>query len=316
MGGIVYEDVHSLFQVAFLERATDVHFHPLKEQTLVYFRKQGVLLEHSRLPRKLSDKLIAHLKFQSGMDIGERRMPQDGSLSFHFGKEHVAIRLSTMPITFGERLAARLLPLSDHYQLDTLTTDVSAKKQLQQFCTLTHGLILLTGPTGSGKTTTMYALLKEISNDQLRHIISVEDPIEKPNPLYTQLQVNEQAGLSYANALKAALRHDPDVLMIGEIRDEVTAKIAVRAAMTGHLVLTSLHTRHPAGALVRLMEFGLSANYLYESVVAVVSQTLVAHPSGRMASYQFLSGEPLMLQIARCQEQNLLDHELPLGTYV
>lgn len=282
-----------LFRFAYESHATDIHFHPYPAHTSILFRTEGVLKEIRRIPRADADKMVAHLKFQSGMDIGERRLPQNGSLMMQqIGR--LSVRLSTVPIGEGERLVARLLPANEDLSLAQLPLLNTASRDLNALAEREHGLIIFTGPTGSGKTTTLYALLQEITKQTNRHVISVEDPIEKPRKSFTQLQVNEQAGLYYADALKAALRHDPDVLMVGEIRDEQTAKIAVRASMTGHLVLTTLHTRNTSGALVRLLEFGVPANYLYESLAAVVAQRLVHDERDqRKAIFGFLANEPL-----------------------
>lgn len=238
------EQCVSLFEKAKQAYATDVHFHPLEKETIVSFRIEGMMREHQRMKKQTAERIVAHLKFHSGMDIGERRLPQNGAITFHLSDGSLSIRLSTVPLRNGERMAARLLPLSTDIHLSQLPTTTEPVQQLQNLCRLPDGLVIFTGPTGSGKTTSLYAMLQHLVAIDSRHIISVEDPIEKPHDTYTQLQVNEQAGLDYSEALKAALRHDPDVLMVGEIRDEKTAQIAVRAAMTGHLVLTSLHTRH------------------------------------------------------------------------
>ncbi|SDI32489.1 competence type IV pilus ATPase ComGA [Natribacillus halophilus] len=293
-----------LFLSAYERRATDIHFHPYANHTSILFRTEGVLRERHRFPRANADKLVAHLKFQSGMDIGERRLPQNGSLTIKHREGSLSLRLSTVPIGEGERLVVRLLPADDEQDLASLPLLASASRDLHALAELEHGLIIFTGPTGSGKTTTMYALLNEMSRHSIRHVISVEDPIEKPREAFTQMQVNEQAGLYYPEALKAALRHDPDVLMIGEIRDEHTAKIAVRAAMTGHLVLTTLHTRNTSGALVRLLEFGVPANYLYESMAAVIAQRLVYDANEqRKAIFGFLADEPLQAVLDDCVQK-------------
>ncbi|MBB6448884.1 competence protein ComGA [Geomicrobium halophilum] len=311
------EECTKLFCLAHEHQATDVHFHPYPDYTAVLFRTEGDLKETRRLSRTYADKMIAHLKFQSGMDIGERRLPQNGSLSMIQGEKSLAIRLSTIPIAEGERLVARLLPANDHLKLSQLPLLESSSRKLHDLAQLDHGLIIFTGPTGSGKTTTMYALLQEISRQTIRHVISVEDPIEKPQKAFTQMQVNEQAGLFYTDALKAALRHDPDVLMVGEIRDEKTAKMAVRAAMTGHLVLTTMHTRNTSGALVRLLEFGVPANYIYESTAAVVAQRLVhvreddpdRIQEKRKAIFGFLADEPLQSLLDDCVQNIPLSYD-------
>jgi type II secretory ATPase GspE/PulE/Tfp pilus assembly ATPase PilB-like protein len=219
--------------------------------------------------------MITRLKFIANMDVGESRLPQDGSLELMYEQENIQLRLATIPSVYGEKMVIRLFPLS-HNTL-TLAQLGFTPKQLQELhriINLPHGLFLITGPTGSGKTTTMYKILEELAKDSTRNICSLEDPVEMRMPALTQVQVNPRAGLSFASGLRALLRQDPDVIFVGEIRDEETAEIAVRAALTGHLVLSTLHTFDTVGAVVRLLEMGIKPYYLASCLIAVIAQRL------------------------------------------
>lgn len=209
------------------------------------------------------------------MDIGETRLPQDGALEHAFARDIVQLRLATIPSVFGEKMVIRLYPL--YKETLTLAQLGFTPRQLQELINmikLPHGLLLITGPTGSGKTTTMYKILEELAQDRSKNICSLEDPVELRIPSLTQIQVNQKAGLTFASGLRAILRQDPDVIFVGEIRDEETAEITVRAALTGHLVLSTLHTFDAVGAIVRLLEMGIKPYYLASALIGVLSQRL------------------------------------------
>lgn len=255
--------------------ATDIHIVPRKNDTLVQLRLANRLIPRYHLPKEDCDRLISHFKFTASMDIGEKRRPQNGAFSVKMNDDYVGLRLSTLPSTQKESLVIRILPQQKQIPFYQISLFPSMTTKLLALLNHAHGLAILTGPTGSGKTTTLYSLLDETIHSFNRNVITLEDPIEKENESVLQVQVNEKAGVTYASGLKAILRHDPDIIMVGEIRDSETAKIAVRAALTGHLVLSTMHTRDAKGAIYRLMEFGVNRQEVEQTLVAVAAQRLV-----------------------------------------
>ncbi|WP_214480248.1 competence type IV pilus ATPase ComGA [Bacillus sp. SM2101] len=254
---------------------SDIHFMPRKKDALIQFRLDNELTAKEMISKSTCERLIAHYKFLAGMDIGERRRPQNGALSMIINSKSLQLRLSTLPTINNESLVIRLLPSDSFYPLNFLTLFPNTTKKLISLLKHAHGLIIFTGPTGSGKTTTLYSLLHSSQHLINRNIITLEDPIEKRSDKVIQVQVNEKAGITYSNGLKAILRHDPDVIMVGEIRDAETAKIAVRASLTGHLVLTTMHTREAKGAIYRLLEFGVPLQDISQTLIAITAQRLV-----------------------------------------
>jgi competence protein ComGA len=255
--------------------ASDIHILPRKEGPLVQFRIDNKLFPQDMITQDESERIISHLKFLASMDIGEKRRPQSGSITMNIDNKTIGLRLSTLPASFSESLVIRLIPQQNILPLEQLSLFSNTANKLMALLKHSHGMIIFTGPTGSGKTTTLYSLLhhaKEIIN---RNIITLEDPIENQSEQVLQVQINEKAGISYSVGLKAALRHDPDIIMVGEIRDSETAKIAVRAALTGHLILTTMHTRDAKGAVYRLMEFGVSWIEIEQTLIAVTAQRLL-----------------------------------------
>ncbi|MBS4209607.1 competence type IV pilus ATPase ComGA [Bacillus sp. FJAT-50079] len=256
--------------------ATDIHLTPRKHDYLVQFRLQGSLATIKMVPPKSGERLISHLKFMASIDISEKRKPQSGSLQMAISGRPTALRISTLPTAlFRESLVIRILPQDQSISLQKLALFPSAMTTLTSLMDHPFGLLLFTGPTGSGKSSTMYALAEYCAQQLQRKIVTIEDPVEKQNDLFLQVQLNEKAGITYQTGLKAILRHDPDVILIGEIRDAETAEIAIRAAMTGHLVLSSLHTRDAKGAIYRLLEFGINHEEIEQTLLAVSAQRLV-----------------------------------------
>ncbi|MGX1983069.1 competence-related pilin export protein ComGA [Thermolongibacillus altinsuensis] len=254
---------------------SDVHIVPRKTDAIVQFRLDGVLMLKEILSKETCERLLAHFKFLADMDIGERRRPQSGAMEMTIGLMNVHLRLSTLPTAYDESLVIRILPQDSFLPLEKLSLFPSITKKLLSLLNYSHGLIIFTGPTGSGKTTTLYTLLNVCQHHFQRNIITIEDPIEKRTDNVLQVQVNEKAGITYATGLKAILRHDPDIIMVGEIRDGETARIAVRAALTGHLVLTTMHAKNAVGAIYRLLEFDVSLQEIAQTLVAVTAQRLV-----------------------------------------
>lgn len=272
---MVEEHAEKIVLDAYERGASDIHFIPRKDDCLIKLRIGNNLVEKEKIPKALSSKLINHFKFLASMDIGEKRRPQTGSLVLSVKQKRLNLRLSTLPTSNEESLVIRLLPQDESYPLSELSLFPNSTKTLLSFMMHSHGLIIFTGPTGSGKTTTMYSLLQASNQKLNRNVITLEDPIEKHSEELLQVQVNEKAGITYSTGLKAILRHDPDVILVGEIRDEETAQIAIRAALTGHLVLSTMHTKDAKGAIYRLLEFNISMQEIEQTLVAIAAQRLL-----------------------------------------
>lgn len=256
-------------------RASDIHFEPTEKAFKVRCRVDGVLYEIDSPPKSMQPAVISRLKLMAGMDIAERRLPQDGRIKLRFGHRNVDIRVSTAPTIYGESVVLRLLSQeSVEYDLEKLGMDPQQLERVTELIEKPYGMILVTGPTGSGKTTTLYAILRRL-NTATKKIITVEDPVEYQIDGINQIQVKPQINLTFANALRSLVRQDPDVLLIGEIRDHETADIAVESALTGHLVFSTLHTNDAPGAVTRLRDLGIESFLIADSVLAVLAQRLI-----------------------------------------
>ncbi|MFT5163283.1 MAG: general secretion pathway protein E [Alteromonadaceae bacterium] len=267
--------INAMFSEAIKEGASDIHIETFETILMIRFRVDGVLREVLKPNRKLASLLVSRVKVMAKMDIAEKRVPQDGRISLRIAGRGVDVRVSTMPSNYGERVVLRLLD-KNNARLDLQDLGMTAQNR-EYFSTLVHkphGIILVTGPTGSGKSTTLYAGLTSI-NSKDRNILTVEDPIEYELDGIGQTQVNPKVDMTFARGLKAILRQDPDVVMVGEIRDLETGHIGVQASLTGHLVLSTLHTNTAAGALTRLEDMGIEPFLLSSSLLAVLSQRLV-----------------------------------------
>jgi len=260
---------------ALRREASDIHIEPYDKQVKVRFRIDGILYEIFTLPKHLHAHMVSRIKVMSNLDIAEKRVPQDGRMKIRVGSKTVDIRVSIIPMAFGERIVMRLLDKT--VSLLGLGDMGLAPQKLQVFERLINkssGILLVTGPTGSGKTTTLYAALNRI-NSQEKNVITIEDPIEYELKGVGQIQVNPKTDLTFARGLRSVLRHDPDIIMVGEIRDIETMEIAVQASLTGHLVFSTLHTNDAAGALTRLVDMGVEPFLIASSLLAVVAQRLV-----------------------------------------
>lgn len=266
---------NTIMKEACIFQASDLHIVPRQEDALIQFRIGKDLVTKHCITKEFGERLVSHFKFLASMDIGERRKPQNGSLYLQIDGQEVHLRLSTLPTVYSESLVIRLHLQASVQPLSHLSLFPSSAKTLLSFLQHSHGLLVFTGPTGSGKTTTMYALLEVAKKGQTRRIVTLEDPIEKRKDGLLQIQINEKAGITYTTGLKAILRHDPDIILVGEIRDEETAKVAVRASLTGHLVMTTLHTNDAKGAVLRFMDFGITRQEIEQSLLAVAAQRLV-----------------------------------------
>ena len=267
--------INAVLTEAVKENASDVHIEPYENRLGVRFRVDGVLREVLETRRALAPLVASRIKVMSKLDIAEKRLPQDGRISLRIAGRAVDVRVSTMPSGHGERVVLRLLDKqAGRLDLRSLGMDDVSRKTMGQLIHKPHGIILVTGPTGSGKTTTLYAALERI-NDNSRNIMTVEDPIEYFIDGIGQTQVNTKVEMTFARGLRAILRQDPDVVMVGEIRDLETAEIAVQASLTGHLVLSTLHTNTAAGAVTRLRDMGVEPFLLSSSLIGVLAQRLV-----------------------------------------
>ena len=257
------------------EKASDIHIEPYEKESLVRFRLDGVLSTVLKPSVQITPLLISRIKVMSKLDIAEKRLPQDGRMSVKLGGRSIDLRISTMPSSHGERVVMRLLDKdAGKLQVDDLGMPKDTSDQLDDLIRRPHGIILVTGPTGSGKTTTLYAALQQMDR-QGRNIMTVEDPVEYDLPGISQTQINLRAGMTFARGLKAILRQDPDVILIGEIRDGETAEIATQSSLTGHLVLSTLHTNTAAGAITRLQDLGVDSFLLASTIRGILSQRLL-----------------------------------------
>ncbi|WP_411359092.1 MULTISPECIES: type II secretion system ATPase GspE [unclassified Pseudidiomarina] len=267
--------INAMLSEAIKEGASDIHIETFEKDLLIRFRIDGVLREVIRPHRKLSSLLVSRIKVMAQLDIAEKRVPQDGRISLLIAGRAVDVRVSTMPSNHGERVVLRLLDKNNaRLNLEQLGMTESNRQIFAELIKKPHGIILVTGPTGSGKSTTLYAGLMEI-NSKDRNILTVEDPIEYAIEGIGQMQVNPRVDMTFARGLRAILRQDPDVVMVGEIRDVETAQIAVQASLTGHLVMSTLHTNTAAGAITRLEDMGVEPFLLSSSLLAVLAQRLV-----------------------------------------
>jgi type IV pilus assembly protein PilB len=276
--------VDHVFARAVEQGASDVHLEPDHRSLRVRVRVDGVLRELLRLPRAAAPGVVSRLKVLAALDIAERRRPQDGRASIRTAERAVAARISTLPSIDGEKVVIRLLDARDAIQpLEQLGLAPRPLAELRAMVARPHGLVLVTGPTGSGKTTTLYAVLATLDRER-RNVVTLEDPVEYRLSGLTQVQIHAKAGLGFATALRAVLRQDPDVIMVGELRDRATARIALAAAMTGHLVLATLHTNDAPGAAARLLEMGAPPYLVAAALLGAVAQRLVRRCCERCAA--------------------------------
>lgn len=268
--------INSLITQAYMRRASDIHIEPFAEQILVRMRIDGELVECMRLDISTLNSIVSRCKILAGINIAEKRIPQDGRIDFDNGDISIDLRVNTLPTIYGEKVNMRLLATEDAalITLPDLGMPEQLFKQFSRIIKAPNGIILVTGPTGSGKSTTLYAVLSELNKPNV-NITTVEDPVEKQIFGVNQVQTNAKAGLTFASGLRAILRQDPDIVMIGEIRDTETAEIAIRAAITGHLVLSTLHTNDAASSIIRLIDMGVASYMVASSVNCVVAQRLV-----------------------------------------
>ena len=267
--------INGVISEAVKVKASDIHIEPYEKSLSIRLRVDGVLREILSLPARVSPALISRIKVMARLDIAEKRVPQDGRISLALGGKTVDVRVSTLPARFGERVVMRILDKEEaRLDLDALGMPASALDRFKQVLKRPNGIILVTGPTGSGKTTTLYGALS-LLNEPSRNILTVEDPVEYAIDGVGQTQINPKVGMTFAAGLRAILRQDPDIVMVGEIRDGETAQIAIQASLTGHLVLSTVHTNSAAGAITRLRDMGAEPFLLSSTIAGVMAQRLV-----------------------------------------
>ncbi|MFH1826511.1 MAG: GspE/PulE family protein [bacterium] len=287
--------LEEIFNKAIQRRASDIHLEPREEFLRVRYRVDGLLQDDKPIQKSLQASLISRVKVMVNLDIAENRVPQDGRTNIKIGKTSIDLRISTVPMIHGEKIVIRLL---DRKHANLRLTDLGMEPDdlaaYQSIIAKRNGIILVTGPTGSGKTTTLYATLSTL-NKKDTNILTIEDPVEYQLPGINQVQVNPKAGLTFARGLRSFLRQDPDIIMVGEIRDLETAKIAFQAALTGHLVFSTLHTNDAPSAVTRLVDMGIDKYLVEASVIGVIAQRLVRKLSsngyqGRIGIYEIMMG--------------------------
>lgn len=267
--------VNSVMVQAAKEKASDIHVEPYERDLVIRFRVDGALRDVAHPPKKLQSLIVSRIKVMAGLDIAEKRLPQDGRLKIVIAGKEIDIRISVIPTSHGERVVMRLLDKSTMVLgFEQIGMKGALKERFKKLIAAPHGIVLVSGPTGSGKTTTLYTALNHINSPD-KNIITVEDPVEYQLQGVGQMQVNTRIGLTFASGLRSILRQDPDVIMVGEIRDLETAQIAVQASLTGHLVFSTIHTNDSAGAITRLEDMGIEPFLISSSLLAVIAQRLV-----------------------------------------
>jgi type IV pilus assembly protein PilB len=273
--GPVVRMVNMIIGESVSSRASDIHIEPQEKQVIVRYRIDGVLYEIHQLPKWVHAAMVSRLKIMAGLDIAEKRLPQDGKIKVNLASRFIDLRVSTLPTRFGEKVVTRILdPQESVYSLEQLGFQEADFTKFCEFISRPQGMVLVTGPTGSGKSTTLYAAINKINSPAL-NIVTIEDPVEYEIPGLNQVQVNMKTGLTFPFFLRSVLRQDPNVIMVGEIRDEETADIAIRTALTGRLVLSTLHTNDAPSAITRLLDLGVSPHLITSTVSGVIAQRLV-----------------------------------------
>jgi len=278
--------LNTILEYAIKSRASDVHIEPLENALKIRCRVDGVLREIMQLPKSLEPALVSRIKILSNLKIDEHRTPQDGQFTVKIAGKEVDLRIAISPVVWGEQVVIRLLDKTGtSFELEQMGYAGRALRTIRKGIRYPNGMILTSGPTGSGKSTSLYALIKEIKDDQV-NIVTLEDPVEYKMEGVNQIQVNTEVGLTFASGLRSILRQDPDVVMVGEIRDAETANLAVQAALTGHLVFSTLHTNSAAGVLPRLLDMGIEPFLIASTVRTIIGQRLVRRVSQKRTSYQ------------------------------
>jgi general secretion pathway protein E len=317
--------VNSLLTQAIKERASDIHIEPFEKELSVRFRVDGVLYEVVKPPRRLQASIVSRVKIMAGLNIAEKRIPQDGRIRTRMAGREIDLRVSSLPVRNGERVVMRILEKGSVFSLDGIGMGASTLDTFRSLIRKPHGIVLVCGPTGSGKTTTLYSALSEINSPD-KNILTIEDPVEYELKGIGQTQVNPKIDLTFASVLRAHLRQDPDIILVGETRDKITADNAIQASLTGHLVFTTLHTNDAAGAFTRLIDMGVEPFLVSSSVVAILAQRLVRRlcpecrepytpNASEMADFDIASGTGQLYRPKGCEECNHKGYSGRSGIY-
>jgi general secretion pathway protein E len=289
----VIEFVNNIFYQAYRQKASDIHIHMYEDYAQIRFRIDGVLSSNIEIAPQVAPLIINRIKVISNLDISQKRLPQDGRTQINIQNSTLDIRVSIMPTFYGERVVMRVLMQSDAIpKIDELGFDTETQNEIKDILTNPHGIVLVTGPTGSGKSTSLHSFIEHIHTNQ-KHIVTVEDPVEYKSNKISQTQINEKIGLTFATALRSILRQDPDVILIGEIRDEKSASIAIRASLTGHLVFSTLHTNSAVATISRLLDMGIEPFLIASAIKAIISQRLVRKLCNKCKSKDIIDSDTL-----------------------
>jgi len=303
----VINAVEFLFRYAFDQRASDIHIEPKREASEVRLRIDGMLTTINRIPKVVHPAFVSRIKMLSRMDIAEKRRPQDGRIKTEYKSREVELRVSTMPTAFGEKIVIRIFDPDILLQdLEEMGFEAREYELFRSFIAKPHGIILVTGPTGSGKTTTLYSALKTVASPEV-NVVTIEDPIEMVHDKFNQVSVQPQIGVTFGSTLRTILRQDPDIIMVGEIRDLETAENAVQAALTGHLVFSTLHTNDSPSAITRLLDLGVASYLISSTIIGIMAQRLVRKICKHCEkSYELLPEEAQAVGLAASKERKLL----------
>ncbi len=307
----VIKMVNSIIQTGIQNNSSDIHIEPQESYIKIRNRMDGVLIDIEKIPMNYSPAIVSRIKILSSLDIAQRRVPQDGRFDLSIDGQDIDVRASIVPTIHGESIVLRLLyKKSISFDFESLGYSPKNKQKIYEMLSKPHGLIMVTGPTGSGKSTTLYAMLQQINSSE-KKIVSVEDPVEYKIDGVNQIQVHPDIGMSFASALKAIVRHDPEIIMVGEMRDFETAEIAVRASMTGHLILTTLHTNSAVSSIARLVDLGVEKSIFLSSLIGVVAQRLIRRLCDHCKT-------PIYVDALEVDKESLnvrLNEELPFTCY-
>ncbi len=307
----ISQQVNQLIIQAAVLNVSDIHFHPLKDKVKIYYRMHDSLRFQKEIDVEIYDKMLRFIKFETKLDLSITRYPQDGSYTIDYEGGKLFIRISTIPLVTNESLVIRILPEDDLNEFNQIALEPNVLTSIYNELKQRNGLFIFTGPTGSGKTTSMYSILEKLAIIDKKKILTLENPIEIINDNLVQMQINEDMNITYSVGLKAALRQDPDIIMIGEIRDEETARNVFRAGLTGHTVISTMHTKNKYGVIERLKDFGFLKSEIDSVLIGVTNQRLVLdQKDNTKAFYDYALGEELHLMISKESEDEDIDSKI------
>lgn len=307
----ISEIVNTLIIDAFKLSSSDIHFHPSDGEVKIYYRYNNCLNYQKTIDNMLYTKVLRYVKFKTRIDISITKYPQDGSYNITYDGNRIFVRISTIPIVDNESLVMRILPDNQYTSFAEIALEVNDLEAMYQVLRKQNGLFVFTGPTGSGKTTSMYAILNKLVEEDNLKVLTIENPIEVLNSNFVSMQINEEIGITYALGLKAALRQDPDIIMIGEIRDETTARNVFRAALTGHTVISTMHTKNKHGVVERLLDFGFLKSEIQSVLIGVSNQRLIIDSSeNTKAVFDYALNDELNEMVENNIESTTIDQKI------